>query len=223
MGTRASAFVEPSTKWTLHFDLAPPVRPTTTRELAPRIRTGIALSITVVAAAAVISVATWPRSTGAVAQAAPAPVAAPAPTEAAAPAAPAATTPAAVPVPVLTPDVYARAALTCPGLPSSVLAAIHEVETRRATDGAHVSAAGARGPMQFLPETWRAYRVDGDGDGHADINDPDDAVFTAASQLCANGASDPAGLRVALWNYNHSWSYVDRVVRLAGGAGQSGE
>jgi membrane-bound lytic murein transglycosylase B len=69
--------------------------------------------------------------------------------------------------------------------------------------------------MQFLPSTWRAYGVDGDGDGHADIDDLADAVFSAANHLCANGAGDPARLRSALWNYNHSSAYVERVLQVA--------
>jgi membrane-bound lytic murein transglycosylase B len=69
--------------------------------------------------------------------------------------------------------------------------------------------------MQFLPSTWRAYGIDGDGDGHADIDDLADAVFSAANHLCANGAADPARLRSALWNYNHSKAYVDRVLEVA--------
>jgi hypothetical protein len=72
--------------------------------------------------------------------------------------------------------------------------------------------------MQFLPSTWRAYGVDGDGDGSADINDLDDAVFSAAHHLCANGAADPSRLRSALWNYNHSSNYVDQVLRVAASA-----
>lgn len=69
--------------------------------------------------------------------------------------------------------------------------------------------------MQFLTATWRAYAVDGDGDGRRDITNAADAVHTAARHLCVNGGSDPRRLRRAVWNYNHSKSYVDRVLSLA--------
>jgi len=69
--------------------------------------------------------------------------------------------------------------------------------------------------MQFMPATWRAYGVDGDQDGHADVNNVVDAVFGATNLLCANGAGDPARLPDALWNYNHSDEYVARVLALA--------
>ncbi len=134
--------------------------------------------------------------------------------------APSATPPTTVPrpdgAPVDTWTANARAAAsTCPGLPATVLLAIADVETGRGrrTDA---SPAGAEGPMQFLPGTWAAYGTDGDGDGVADVGNAADALHGAARLLCANGAADPARLRSALWNYNHSRDYVDRVLRLAG-------
>ena len=42
--------------------------------------------------------------------------------------------------------------------------------------------------MQFLPATFAEYAVDGDGDGKALIDDPADAVYTAARLLCSDGA-----------------------------------
>ncbi len=69
------------------------------------------------------------------------------------------------------------------------------------------SAAGAQGPMQFLPSTWRRYGLGGD------VHDPHDAILGAADYLRANGA--PADLRRALLAYNHSPLYVDAVLRYA--------
>ncbi|HEX3621978.1 MAG TPA: lytic transglycosylase domain-containing protein [Acidimicrobiales bacterium] len=106
------------------------------------------------------------------------------------------------------------AAGACPGLPASVLLAIGEVETGLGASGA-ASTAGALGPMQFLPSTWAAYGVDGDGDGVADVTNPADAMHAAARLLCANGGADPARLAAALWNYNHSDDYVRQVLDVA--------
>ena len=98
--------------------------------------------------------------------------------------------------------LYHAAAPTCPGLSWTVLAAIGQVETGHGTDTS-TSPAGAMGPMQFLPATFAMVAVDGDGDGRTDIQNPADAIFTAAHYLCGNGAgTGPAGLSTAIWNYN---------------------
>jgi murein DD-endopeptidase MepM/ murein hydrolase activator NlpD len=75
--------------------------------------------------------------------------------------------------------------------------------------------AGAQGPMQFLPATWAAYGVDGDGDGVANIYDPVDAIWGAARMLCANGAGNPDTVRAAVFSYNHADSYVQQVMAVA--------
>ncbi|MGH8940013.1 MAG: lytic transglycosylase domain-containing protein, partial [Actinomycetes bacterium] len=79
------------------------------------------------------------------------------------------------------------------------------------------SYAGAQGPMQFMPATFAAYGVDGDRDGDVDIQDPADAVFSAANYLCRNGAGrGPDALARAIWHYNHADWYVQLVLKLAG-------
>ncbi|WP_228563715.1 transglycosylase SLT domain-containing protein, partial [Catenulispora rubra] len=50
-----------------------------------------------------------------------------------------------------------QAAATCPGLPWSVLAGIGKAESDFGRAKNQVSAAGAVGPMQFLPETFNQY------------------------------------------------------------------
>jgi membrane-bound lytic murein transglycosylase B len=88
----------------------------------------------------------------------------------------------------------------------NVLAAVNFVESKfgklRST-----SAAGAQGPMQFLPATWRRYGLGGN------VHDPHDAILGAANYLHAAGA--PPRVRRALHGYNPSAAYVDAVLRYA--------
>jgi len=113
------------------------------------------------------------------------------------------------------------AAATCPGLSWSILAAIGTVESdsgRSTAPGvaSGANAAGAEGPMQFEPATFTAYAVVGPGGVRpASPYDPVDAVYTAAAMLCADGGGTPAGLRGALFAYNHAGPYVDAVLTLA--------
>jgi len=120
----------------------------------------------------------------------------------------------ATPVPPGSLALYQAGAASCPGLSWTVLFAISEVETRHGTFGT-TSPAGAVGPMQFLPATWKAYATDGDGDGRVDIDNQPDSVMTAARMLCANGGGIPSQLATAIWSYNHSWQYVARVLSLS--------
>ncbi len=46
------------------------------------------------------------------------------------------------------------------------------------------SPADAQGIAQFIPGTWAAHGVDGDGDGRADVWDPRDAIPSAATYDC---------------------------------------
>ncbi|WP_209308873.1 lytic transglycosylase domain-containing protein [Blastococcus sp. CT_GayMR16] len=75
----------------------------------------------------------------------------------------------------------------------------------------------AVGPMQFIPATWRAYGIDGDGNGTADPFNINDAALGAANYLCASGGNlrTDAGQRKAVMAYNHSDSYVNEVLALA--------
>ncbi|MEU0484869.1 lytic murein transglycosylase [Streptosporangium sp. NPDC006013] len=114
-------------------------------------------------------------------------------------------------------ELYRASAAVCPGLSWTVLAAIGQVESSHGRNNGP-SSAGAQGPMQFMPATWKAYGVDGDGDGVADIWSPYDAVPSAANYLCANGAAQGGKkLEKAIWFYNHSWSYVSKVLAISRG------
>ncbi|MEV4563807.1 lytic transglycosylase domain-containing protein [Nonomuraea sp. NPDC049419] len=113
-------------------------------------------------------------------------------------------------------ELYKAAATRCPGLSWTVLAAIGQVESGHGRNNGP-SSAGALGPMQFMPATWKHYGVDGDGDGKKDIWSPYDAVPGAANYLCANKAGQGGErLRKAIWFYNHSWDYVNKVMSIAG-------
>jgi hypothetical protein len=86
------------------------------------------------------------------------------------------------------------------------LAAIHLVETKFGKVKSN-SVAGARGPMQFIPSTWRIYGMGGN------IKDDHDAILAAANLLRDSGA--PGSYSRALYSYNPSRLYVDAVQRYA--------
>ena len=92
------------------------------------------------------------------------------------------------------------------GVAWNYLAAIHLVETKFGRVKSN-SVAGARGPMQFIPSTWRIY-----GNGGS-IQNPHDAILAAANLLHHNGA--PPQYARALRAYNDSGLYVDAVTRYA--------
>ena len=92
------------------------------------------------------------------------------------------------------------------GVPWSILASINFVESAFGRVRS-ASEAGARGPMQFLPATWKAYGMGGD------IDDPRDAILAAANYLSRSGARED--LDGALFAYNPSTSYVRAIRRFA--------
>ena len=105
------------------------------------------------------------------------------------------------------------AAQRATGTPWQLLAAVHKVETNQSGDTTRSSAAGATGPMQFLPATFNHYALDGNADGVTDVHNVSDAVYTAGRYLAANGASH-GQYGQALYSYNHSWDYVSQVTGL---------
>ena len=96
------------------------------------------------------------------------------------------------------------------GTPWKLLAAVHKAETNQAGNTDRTSDAGATGPMQFIPDTFDAYAAP----GHTDITSVTDAVLAAGRYLAANGASG-GNYENAVYRYNHSWEYVDRVIGMA--------
>ncbi len=103
------------------------------------------------------------------------------------------------------------AAASC-GVPWPVLAAIAKVESDFGRNMA-TSSAGAIGYGQFLPSSWAAFGVDGDGDGDRDPYDYRDALPSMARYLCAFGGAQD--LRAAIWAYNHADWYVEQVLAIA--------
>lgn len=92
------------------------------------------------------------------------------------------------------------------GIEARFLAAINLVETKFGRVKSD-SVSGAKGPMQFLPSTWRIYGRGGD------IHDPHDAILAAARLLRDAGA--PSSYARALHAYNPSKLYVAAVTTYA--------
>lgn len=100
-------------------------------------------------------------------------------------------------------------------VPWELLAGIGMAETRHGRNN-HTSTAGAQGLMQFMPGTFAAYGVDGDGDGRRDIHSDADSIYSAANYLVRSGVrTGRAGVIRALWAYNRSISYRNDVLFYA--------
>ncbi len=127
------------------------------------------------------------------------------------------------------------------GVPWTLLAAHHRIETRFSTMDPLLSPAGAEGHMQFMPctfvgwqypgcsglgqgnipeedktnpeviEKYGGYGVDANGDGIADPYDIEDAIFSTANYLSIIGAAD-GEIEKAVFDYNKSEKYVEDVL-----------
>ena len=97
---------------------------------------------------------------------------------------------------------YYRKAEAATGVGWNYLASIHLIETGLGRI-AGTSAAGAQGPMQFLPSTFAEY-----GDG-GDIHSLHDSIMAAGRHLAANGFADDRDH--AIFRYNNSNRYVQAV------------
>jgi len=73
----------------------------------------------------------------------------------------------------------------------------------------------AVGPMQLIPQTWRNWHTDGNGDGKEDPQNVDDAVMATTNYLCrASTALDTEkGWRAAISAYNSTDAYLRSVAR----------
>ena len=90
--------------------------------------------------------------------------------------------------PTIVPERYRAliidSAALCPQVSAEVLASQIAVES--AWNPTAVSAVGAQGIAQFMPEVWAQYGIDADGDGVADVWNPADAIPSAALLNCIN-------------------------------------
>lgn len=102
---------------------------------------------------------------------------------------------------------YYRAAAAQVGIDWTYLAAINYIESDFGRLNGP-SSAGALGPMQFLPSTWREYGAGGD------ILSSRDSIEAAAKFLRRNGA--PGDYDRALLAYNRDLDYVAAVQHFAG-------
>ena len=83
-------------------------------------------------------------------------------------------------------------------------------------------SAGAEGPFQFLLGTWDNYKTDGNNDGVLDIQNLDDAAYTAANWLVRNGvtAASPLGDINQPFANQNSMLYKAAAYNWGGGAVQ---
>ena len=78
-----------------------------------------------------------------------------------------------------------KAGAICDGIKPATLAALYAAENGfRYGPTAPVSPTGARGPGQFMPETWSAYGKDADDDGTTNILGIADPVMASGNMLC---------------------------------------
>ncbi len=73
----------------------------------------------------------------------------------------------------------------------------------------------ARGPLQFLQSSWDRFGEDGNGDTRSDPCDIADAAFGAAHHVRDALGTRPIDYVRAVYAYNHSDTYVARVLATA--------
>jgi membrane-bound lytic murein transglycosylase B len=120
---------------------------------------------------------------------------------------------------VADPDISVKRALAKKaaakyGIDWKIVEAVWQVESGKAWITPVRSYAGAQGPMQFMKGTWNKYAIDGNGDGVADINNAEDAVYAGANLLAQAGAAE-GDYTSALLSYNHAMWYVEKVKAVA--------
>ena len=123
--------------------------------------------------------------------------------------------------------VVLKAGSICPEITPPLIAAQIEAESNwNPKAGSH---AGAQGMAQFMPATWASAGKDGDGDGKADILNPQDAIYSQGVYMCSlasevkerisSGKLKGDVAQLALAAYNAGMGAVDS----AGGIPQNNE
>ncbi|WP_234335084.1 transglycosylase SLT domain-containing protein [Streptomyces sp. NRRL S-118] len=79
-------------------------------------------------------------------------------------------------------DLIEEAGNTCPEISPNLLAALLTQESQ--FNPKAQSPVGAQGIAQFMPSTWEAHGIDGNGDGKRDVWDPEDAIPSSGKYLC---------------------------------------
>ncbi|WP_103504489.1 MULTISPECIES: bifunctional lytic transglycosylase/C40 family peptidase [unclassified Streptomyces] len=120
----------------------------------------------------------------------------------------------------------------CPELSPALLAA--QIQQESGWNPNAQSPAEAQGIAQFIPGTWASYGLDANGDGRADVWDPEDAIPSSANYSCAlvsqlrGVPGDPVDNMLAAYNagpyaviqydgpppYNETQNYI-RIIRGA--------
>ncbi|MEU9333765.1 bifunctional lytic transglycosylase/C40 family peptidase [Streptomyces sp. NPDC048290] len=85
-------------------------------------------------------------------------------------------------VPAVYQALVQRWGTLCPAINPALLAA--QLYQESGFNPTAQSSAQAQGIAQFIPGTWAAHGIDGDGDGDRDVWDPKDAIPSAATYDC---------------------------------------
>ncbi|GAA4009756.1 transglycosylase TgdA [Allokutzneria multivorans] len=140
-------------------------------------------------------------------------------------------------VPAWAREPLRAAAAICPEITANLLAAQDEAESNW-NPLARNANSGAIGLAQFMPETWKQFGRDGDGDGRADPRNGADAIISQAHYMChlvrwvkdTDGlAGEVIDLALAAYNagpgnvkkygtvppYQETRTYITKIRRLA--------